>query len=266
MRQRLLAQQLGLASPTPGSRQDPQSPRTPQGTGSPSVRPRAPWRTEPKVRMMPSTPEPSSPWMVGRGPSTPKGRTPQPRTPDRGFGTPNSAGTPLERGQITSKEREKQLQTMLSSIVTVVDQVDMSKAQVPGLMCRLLPHQVQGIEWMQKREQGDIKGGILADDMGLGKVGSRGAHLDGPNACLDHVPPEPGQNQRRGWLWGSRVEPRERRTRQDPKEETAHGKCCGRSRWRGLCRRSRGLPRAATACRVFFSHKDNPDCCAPGCR
>lgn len=178
MRQRLLAQQLGLASPTPGTQQDRGSPRTPQGTGSPSVRGRTGWRTEPRVRMMPSTPEPPSPWMLGRGPSTPTRGTPQTRTPkrwtpDRALATPPAPGTPLERSNLSAKDREKQLQAMLSSLVTVVEQVDMNKANVPGLLCRLLPHQVQGIEWMQQRECGDIKGGILADDMGLGKVRRR---------------------------------------------------------------------------------------------
>lgn len=116
--------------------------------------------------------------MLGRGPSTPtrgtpQTRTPQRRTPDHSLGTPTAPGTPLERSNLSAKDREKQLQTMLSSLVTVVEKVDMDKANVPGLLCRLLPHQVQGIEWMQQRECGDIKGGILADDMGLGKVRRR---------------------------------------------------------------------------------------------
>ncbi len=42
---------------------------------------------------------------------------------------------------------------------------------------KLLPHQVEGVEWMRGRELGGFKGkgkvpkgGILADDMGLGKT------------------------------------------------------------------------------------------------
>jgi hypothetical protein len=39
-----------------------------------------------------------------------------------------------------------------------------------GLVCNLLEHQKIGLQWMTGKERSNNKGGILADDMGLGKV------------------------------------------------------------------------------------------------
>ncbi|CCX12492.1 Similar to Uncharacterized ATP-dependent helicase C582.10c; acc. no. Q10332 [Pyronema omphalodes CBS 100304] len=42
--------------------------------------------------------------------------------------------------------------------------------RVPGLKLTLLPHQVNGLKFLQDKEEDKVKGGILADDMGLGKT------------------------------------------------------------------------------------------------
>jgi hypothetical protein len=48
-----------------------------------------------------------------------------------------------------------------------MEDVDMEAAMPEGLSCKLLPHQVVGVNWMKSREEGIKKGGILADDVSL---------------------------------------------------------------------------------------------------
>lgn len=45
-----------------------------------------------------------------------------------------------------------------------------SGADLPLLMLSLLPHQEQGIAWLQERWEAGFRGALLADDMGLGKT------------------------------------------------------------------------------------------------
>lgn len=42
--------------------------------------------------------------------------------------------------------------------------------QPEGLSVNLLPFQLEGLHWLKSQEQGDWKGGILADEMGMGKT------------------------------------------------------------------------------------------------
>ncbi|KAG6076981.1 hypothetical protein E4U15_004895 [Claviceps sp. LM218 group G6] len=67
---------------------------------------------------------------------------------------------------------------------------------VEGLKVQLLPHQVEGVDWMRGRELGPVKrgrvpkGGLLADDMGLGKT------LQSVSLILTNRKPEKGSP---GW-------------------------------------------------------------------
>lgn len=47
---------------------------------------------------------------------------------------------------------------------------DGSLAPPDGLELNLLPFQKEGVDWMRKQEQSKFKGGILADEMGMGKT------------------------------------------------------------------------------------------------
>jgi SNF2 family DNA or RNA helicase len=45
------------------------------------------------------------------------------------------------------------------------DEEEEDDGTVEGLNVKLLPHQVQGVRWMRKQEDGKPRGGILADDV-----------------------------------------------------------------------------------------------------
>ena len=65
---------------------------------------------------------------------------------------------------------EKAVKELVQGMYADMNNVD-TKAPAPkGLECILLAHQLQGVNWMLNKEQKREKGGLLADDMGLGKV------------------------------------------------------------------------------------------------
>lgn len=79
--------------------------------------------------------------------------------------------------QVSQEEKERLIRDLFES----QDALDLDapenqaealarRAEVDGMCCTLMPHQVLGLDWLRSREAGAHKAGILADDMGLGKT------------------------------------------------------------------------------------------------
>ncbi|SPO26734.1 probable RAD16 - nucleotide excision repair protein [Ustilago trichophora] len=64
-----------------------------------------------------------------------------------------------------------QLETVWEDLQNTVAVIKPEEAEQPsGLNIRLLPFQREGLYWMTRQEQGTWKGGMLADEMGMGKT------------------------------------------------------------------------------------------------
>lgn len=69
------------------------------------------------------------------------------------------------------QETERELRQLLENIVSDEPPPPEDRTGTPdGLSITLLEHQKIGLQWMLKMESSNNRGGILADDMGLGKV------------------------------------------------------------------------------------------------
>ena len=96
----------------------------------------------------------------------------------------------FEKNQIALWEYHPELETVwgdLEADIPIVLPVQMPAP--PGLRLSLLPFQRESLYWMKEQEKGIWKGGMLADEMGMGKVRRPSLSALGPPADLPFLAP-----------------------------------------------------------------------------
>ncbi|CAE6516136.1 unnamed protein product [Rhizoctonia solani] len=79
--------------------------------------------------------------------------------------------TPAERTTVMLSVQHPELQDVWGDLERTIKPVTPQKAPQPeGLKVTLLPFQQESLYWMRKQEQGPWSGGMLADEMGMGKT------------------------------------------------------------------------------------------------
>ncbi|KDN48028.1 hypothetical protein RSAG8_03044, partial [Rhizoctonia solani AG-8 WAC10335] len=79
--------------------------------------------------------------------------------------------TPAERTTVMLSVQHPELQDVWGDLERTIKPVTPQKAPQPeGLKVTLLPFQQESLYWMRKQEKGPWSGGMLADEMGMGKT------------------------------------------------------------------------------------------------
>ncbi|WUR05070.1 DNA repair protein RAD16 [Vairimorpha necatrix] len=79
--------------------------------------------------------------------------------------------TPVEEKKIKRREMENLYISDNHTMLDDISDIEVELLRHPsGLVTKLMDYQLYGISWMKSREKSDIKGGILADQMGMGKT------------------------------------------------------------------------------------------------
>lgn len=81
------------------------------------------------------------------------------------------ARTQYDKNFVALVKHHRQLENVWKDLERTVAVITPEEAeQPPGLNIKLLPFQREGLNWMTRQEQATWKGGMLADEMGMGKT------------------------------------------------------------------------------------------------
>ncbi|CCF57912.1 hypothetical protein KAFR_0D02640 [Kazachstania africana CBS 2517] len=78
--------------------------------------------------------------------------------------------TPYERNTIRLFENHPELQNVFPDLQNAPAYVPTRATQPDGMNIKLLPFQLEGLHWLISQEDGMYAGGVLADEMGMGKT------------------------------------------------------------------------------------------------
>ncbi|SCV04372.1 LANO_0G09802g1_1 [Lachancea nothofagi CBS 11611] len=78
--------------------------------------------------------------------------------------------TPYERNTARLYENHPELKTVFTKLADAPVYKANRAPQPTGMTIRLLPFQLEGLHWLITQEQGIYNGGVLADEMGMGKT------------------------------------------------------------------------------------------------
>jgi hypothetical protein len=123
------------------------------------------------IEPLPTPPLPAAPLPTPPLPTAPLSAAPLPTAPLLVQHLPKSR---KEEGE---KMRKQAVENLLSSHDDSNGNHPIDATQAPvssNLKVNLMEHQKAGYNWMCQKEDSDLKGGLLADDMGLGKVTGKG--------------------------------------------------------------------------------------------
>ncbi|KAH0262783.1 hypothetical protein KCU91_g13171, partial [Aureobasidium melanogenum] len=87
-------------------------------------------------------------------------------------------GTEIKKMRLSRKDRERlklekahpQIKTMWQDLEAIPIIKGVAGVQPPSINRKLKSYQLEGVDWMIKQEQSNYKGGLLGDEMGMGKT------------------------------------------------------------------------------------------------